>query len=368
MLRHSNTMSVAVAAVLAIVLPGTGTCQSQMTKALSMLPADTSITIAADLNAFSNPKSLFNLISRQDLATEFSGSLGRKSEATDSVSAMLLVALRPDRVDKFDVIASGIRGLTPDGDPMEEFGVLQGRFTKAEALGMLKSCQVKAGPGTAGIFPTEPGVPSFYVTVPSDNIILISTTTAWFDDAGKFAETKTGLLSPASGFMGSLGAFGGRMPDAFMHWEGSAIRTMMEGSDSAKVMFGPILAGKGHVLAVFASDVPTLELHTTFADEGGVAGFKNGIGIYLDAQNRRLEQLIQNSKTARKKASYEEQMEFYKGLQVDAVGPVGVLRCAFSKPPTGIQAKNWAMTGLGVAMKSDNDNGKQAAPPAPAGR
>lgn len=349
---------------LTLASPSLGFCQSQLPKAMSMLPADAVFATGLDLTAFSNPKSLLSLVPKDDLIKEFSNQQAAKGplEAEDTGSAALMVAFTSGNVDKFTAFAISGRNIRPDGSTTDEYCALTGTFTKREGLGILKSFKVKPGPGTTGIFPTKTGGAIVYVSVPSDNVMLFSTQTDWIGTAPTLASTKTGLFSPTSTFTTSVGSYGGRLPDLMFFLDGETIRQRTAGNMMVQTMARPVLGAKGHSFGLFASDVPTLEIHSAFADAAGAEGFKKGVQTMLTAQGSQIDRMKTFAKDPVQKAQFENASKIMKEVKVGTAGNAGTIIYTFNERPTPAEAKEFFAKAI-EQFKNEQAADQQAPPP-----
>lgn len=202
-------------------------------------------------------------------------SKGKGADAATAAEAALRIAFDKGNSDGSIRSPRGSsRGPTPTAplSIQKDYAVLVGNFQAAEILTALKTFGIVPwSAGKPGLFPS-PSTAQVYINSPQENVLVLSSDSAWVSGAAALQKNATGLMAKSSDFASSVSSMGGRSPDAMIFIKGALGQRLVASDPMAGMLLGPFTKAKGTVLSLHAADIPTAEPHTAFENEQ-MAGF-----------------------------------------------------------------------------------------------
>jgi hypothetical protein len=320
MLNAMKKTLLASCAALLVAGAATTADAANVAGAVAMLPRETEVAIAMDLEARKNPISLMSLVPVEELAAQAAAeraALGAaRAKAGDAGEAAFAIVFDSENKLKQHTFASGSR-FSADLTSNETYAVILGDFTAADAFTTLKTFGVGPGPNqTTGVLPSADPARLIYVNVPADGVVLISESLEWFGKAQSNTTERKGLLAGDSAFTSTVSTMGGRTPDLILFGEGAMLKRVIGSNPMLQIGLGPLAqflsSTRGSALALFPNAQPTLEIHSSFADTGAAQQAANQFQQFLSLTKEQVKMVLSMNQqlTAEQRAEANQVMTY----------------------------------------------------------
>lgn len=348
-------------AVMVLVAAHVAPAQPNLPLAAGMLPGNADIVLLMDLTASNNAKSMLSLLPRAEMEKMLADeqakkNLGKNAPAQASIEAAMRVAFDQALTGKFHSLAAGFTTAatpTPEKSFEKDYVVLLGNFKRADADALLKPFGVS---GLAGdipsAFPSEMANP-LYASSPADNVLLLTSDSDWTGKAKTLQSTGAGLMAGGSGFSSSVASLGGRAPDALIYINGALVQKSFAVDPMAAMFLGPFTKAKGIVLSLHPADIPTVELHSAFADAQTASFASQFLTQSLVVLKSQIEGSLKESQDALEKQQLTELLQNLSSVKPEVSGNSAVVRYPFTKRPDKAEFQKAFLESFRSALAGD---------------